>query len=127
MASASVSTDGVALRSRAAARLFQFRCQLQLPQRVVPHLLEQVAHRAERVAPRAVEAVAVLGARGDEAGVCERAKVERDRAEGDVGHRLGDGAGRQLAVPDEAQDLSASRGRDRVEHGVRRGDGHPWS
>src|ERR1043166_7422559 len=103
---------------RPAPRLLQLRRELQLPQRVVPHPLENLAYRTRRLRLRAIEAVAVLGAGADESRLGQRSQVEGDGAEGDVGHRVGDGARGELALPYEAQDLAAPRRRDGLQHGM---------
>ena len=46
----------------------KFRLQLEPPERVAPHTLEHACDRAERITPRAIEAVAALGSRCDEPG-----------------------------------------------------------
>src|SRR5262245_28705356 len=96
-------------RTRTAAAVFEFGGVLQAPQRVAPHAFEEVAERAERVAARAIEAVAAVDANLDEARAFERPELKRDGAEGDVGHGARDVAGAALPVPDEPQDLLATR------------------
>jgi hypothetical protein len=62
--------------------------------------------------------MAMLAARVEQPGLGQRAKVQRHRAEGHVRHRTGDVACRALVLPDEAEDLAASRRRDGGKQGV---------
>jgi hypothetical protein len=67
--------------------MFQFRLELQPPQGVLPHAFQRLADRPQRVAPGAVEAMAVLAAAVDESRLRERLQLERHGAERDVTHR----------------------------------------
>ena len=67
------------------------------------------ADRSEGLAAGAVEAVAPFAADVDEAGLDERAELQRDGAERDVRHRGVDVAGRALVAPDQAQDFAPAR------------------
>ena len=64
--------------------------------------------RTERVAADLIDAELRIRARLHEPGIGEHLELERDRAESDVRHGLVDGAGRQLAVPQQPQNLAAA-------------------
>src|SRR5262245_32308789 len=89
-----------------ASRAFELGLDLENPQRVGPHLLEQLPHRSQPLAVHAVVAVAPLGPHAHEPRLRERAQLERYRAERHVGKRRIDRARRQLFVPQQAQDLA---------------------
>ena len=109
-------------RARAAARLLELGVKLEARERVVPRSLEQLRHRAERLVAGAVVPVSTVRSAGDETCLEKRAKLERDRAERDVWKGAVNGARGKLALPNEAQDLAASRGGDDGEHvGVEHG------
>ena len=107
--------------SRAAARLLELGGELEPPERVAPHRFERSAHRTERVRPRAIEALASIGADRDETRSHERAELQRDGAERHVRHRGMNRAGRALPFPDQTQDLApAGRGKRGQGDGVER-------
>src|SRR6478672_8519515 len=92
-----------------AARLFQFRLQLQPPQRVVPHPFERASDRSERTATCAVQPTLTIAAALDQSRVAERAQLQRDGAERDVGHRRMNVPCCTFLIPDQAKDLAPSR------------------
>ncbi len=79
-----------------------------------PHRLEHRPQRAQRGLVRPVVAVVAVTADVDEAGLPEDAEVLRDGTERD-GNAIGDGAGSELVIPDERQDLPATRLGDDIE------------
>ena len=90
-----------------------------MPERVGPHRLEHGADRAERFTPDLVDAELRVRARLDETGIGQHFELQRDRAERHVGHRLMNGARRQLLVPEQPQDFAAAGRPDGGEqHGV---------
>ena len=93
------SVGATAARARAASCLFELGQHLETPQGVAPHLFQHPAHRAQRLAPGAIDPLPAVHAHVDQAGLGQRAQVHGHRAEGDVGHRLVDGAGHQLVRP----------------------------
>jgi hypothetical protein len=106
-------------RSGPASCLFEFREQLEPPERVAPHLLEDGGHRRQRRPAGAVEAMPPLHADVDETCLGEAAELTRHGTGRDVGHRLADGAGCPLALPHDPQNLEAARrGDDREGSGV---------
>ena len=102
--------------------MFQFRLELQPPQRVLPHVFQRRADRPQRVAPGAIKAMPVLAAAFDESRSRERLQLERHGPERDVTQCGVDLAGRPFVLPDQAKDLLAPGGGDggqegTVEHG----------
>jgi hypothetical protein len=93
-------------RLRAAASGFELGEELELPERVVPHLLEECADRCEGVGSRAVVAEGAVAADVDQAGVGERPELEGDGTEGDVGHLAVDVSGGAFLLPYETEDLA---------------------
>src|SRR5204862_3775215 len=96
-------------RTGTAAGAFEFSLDLETPQRVSPHLLEQLAHRPQPLAPDAVVAVAAVRPHADEPRFCQRAQLQRNRSECDVRKGRVDGACRELLVPQEPKDFSTPR------------------
>ena len=105
--------------ARAAACLVELGQYLETPQGLTPHLLEHLPDRTQGLAPGAVDPLPAFDAHVHQAGLGQRAQVQRHRAERDVGHRLVDGTGLQLVFPHQAQDLApAGRGDGRQHLGV---------
>lgn len=112
-------SPAAAPRPRPASCLFEFREQLEPPERVAPHLLEDGADGRQRRPAGAVEAMPPLHADVDEARLGQTAELQRHGAGRDVGHGPADGAGRPLALPHQPQDLEAAgRGEGREDGGV---------
>ncbi len=89
-------------------RLFQLRPELEAPEGVAPHVLEDLGDGPERLAPGAVEPVAAVGSDVHHPGLDERPELQRHRSERHVGHGGMDLPGRQLPLPDQAEDLPAA-------------------
>lgn len=112
-------SPAAAPRSRPASCLFELGEQLEPPQRIAPHLLEDGTHGRQRRFASAVEAMPAVHADVDEPGLGETTELQRHGARRDVGHGLADGAGGPLALPHEPQDLEAAgRGDGREDGGV---------
>lgn len=89
--------------------MFELGPDLEPVEGVVPHRLEQLADRPERLAAGAVETPPTLRAHGDQPGFREPSQVLRDRAEGDVAELAVDLPGGAFGVPDQSQDLAPAR------------------
>jgi hypothetical protein len=87
---------------------------------VAPHPFEKGGDRAERIRARSIQAELLLGADPDEASLGKRSELKRDCPERDVGERSMNRSGRELTIPNEAEDFTPAWGRDRGEHGRRR-------
>src|SRR5688572_301877 len=87
---------------------------------LLPHLTEQGTYRAERVAVGPVEALGPLPPLADEASRAQNFEVLRDGRPAHVEPRC-DLPGRELSVPDQAEDLASPRTADRVEHRLHAG------
>ena len=113
--------SGARLRASRAAGpgggLVGFGEGLEVRERRVPGRLEPLAEQTHLPAARGVVAKAPLLAPRDETGGLEDAQVLRDGPEAHVGIGAMDLARRPLPVPDEPQDLAASRGGEGVEDG----------
>ena len=101
--------------------MLQFRPQLQLPQRVVPHPLQQLAGGAERFAPRLVVPMPARRSDVEDPGIDQRAQLQGDGAERDVAERLMDLPCLSLLTPDQPEDFAPPRGRDDSQHGASQG------
>jgi hypothetical protein len=88
------------------ARFFELGGHLQSIEGVAPHFLEQSGNGAERFGAGSIEAVLLLHASSDEPGFGERSKLERDGAKRDIGEGSMNLSGRQLAIPDQAEDFA---------------------
>ena len=86
----------------------------QRAERPIPIRLEIRAQLAEPVRRRAIQAPRAVSSLGHEAGLTEDPQVLRDRGAGDL-EALGDGACRELGVPDEPKDLAAPWLGDRLQ------------
>src|SRR5690242_15624655 len=93
----------------APPRFFELRRDLQPPQGVVPHPFEHAGEWPQCLRVGAVEAMAVLSTHRYHASFCERPQVQRYRTERDVRHRTGNLAGRELAIPDQPENLPSPR------------------
>jgi hypothetical protein len=79
-----------------------------------PHLLQRLAERTERLQVGSVKVALSLSPDAYKAGLTEDAQVLRHGAKADV-EALGDVAGGELLVPDQAKDFAASRLGDDLE------------
>ena len=61
--------------------------------------------------------MAVFGARFDQTGLEQSAKLQGNGAEGDVGHGLVNGAGAEFVAPNETKYFAAARGSQCIEGG----------
>src|SRR6185503_19774441 len=94
---------------RPATSAFEFGLDLEAPQRVGPHLLEQLAHRPEPFPLDAVVAVAPGRPYAHQPRLRQRPELQRYGAERHVGEGRIDGAGRELLVPEQPQDFPPPR------------------
>ena len=88
--------------------MFEFGGKFETPERVIPHLFQKPRDRSERDTIGDVEAVTSGRACLHEARLGQRPKLERNRAEGDIGHGPVNVSGAAFLGPEEAQDLLAS-------------------
>jgi hypothetical protein len=100
---------GLAPWPRTAARLFELGCELQSMKGVAPHVFEESGDGAEPVRARSIEAVLLVRPHLDEAGLGERSELERDGPERDVREGSMNRSGRELTMPDEAEDFTPAR------------------
>ena len=79
-----------------------------------PHLLQRLPEWTQRLQVGSVKVALALASDANEAGLAEDAQVLGDGAKADV-KALGDVAGGELLVPDQAQDFAAPRLGDDLE------------
>jgi hypothetical protein len=105
-------------RPRPAPGFFEFRVELKTPESVIPHFFEYQRHRTEGLATNAVHPVLTICVAFHEARLKQHPKLKRHRAERDVRHRVVDSARREVPIPEESQDLAATRGNDGRQKGA---------